>query len=350
MEYFIKLKAKGMNPVYSDRMYAISQLRKLVYFLSISVNMEALTTVLFDLDIGFLDVKGNTQKEKVLFILNYCQENNMLQAFYDKVVSLQLIPYNYVNIDSLYDILDVNLKYLSFDIPDFASCKWVQTVDGNQKTLDCHHSQNYVSLYRYKQNPCEKVYWCTICGEIVEREIEHDWDEWKYISADSCDQERVCNRCGEKEKSYSQHDWSKYNKTPNGSLYRICQHCRMREYVIKGKWRGHVHWGNGTMDLWEVTFQEETFMRIPIRHIAIIEVYIDVNTEKKTCKKIVRQKGKVKVNNQQIKIKGKKLLVGTHYNLDDFDGNISDDCLTIEGIVLSKNIKGKIKLEQINGN
>lgn len=348
MEYFTKLKANGWKPVYSEEMYAISQLRKLVYFLSTSISMEALGIVLSNLDIGYVDMKGNTQKEKIIFILNYCQENNLLQDFYDKVFSLNLLPNNYVDTKFLNYVPNVNLKYLSFDIPDFASCRWERTVDGEMKIFNCHECQDNVTMHRNKQNPCEKVYRCDICGRIVNRKTEHTWDEWKYVSANSCDQERVCKRCGEKEISYAQHDWSKYYKTPNGSLYRICQHCHLREYDIKGKWRGYVHWDNGTTDLWEITFYEETSFIFFTKHRATIDVYINVNTEKKVCEKIVREKGKVEVCNKKITIIGKKILVGTNYNLDDLNGNISDDCLTIEGIISSKKARGEIKLEQIH--
>ncbi len=348
MEYFTKLKTDGWKPVYSEEMYAISQLRKLVYFLSTSISMEALGTVLFNLKIGYVDVKGNTQKEKVIFILNYCQTNNLLQDFYDMVASLNLLPHKYVDTNVLSKIPEANLKYLSFDIPEFASCQWKRTVSGEKETLNCHEYQENVTMRRNKQNPCEKVYRCDICGKIIHRETEHDWSEWKYISANSCDQERVCKRCGKKETSHAQHDWSKYYKTPNGSLYRICQHCHLREYDIKGKWRGYVHWDNGTMDLWEIAFYEETSMFIFTKHRATIEVYINVNMEKNVCEGIVREKGKVEIYNKKITITGKKLLAGTNYNLDDLDGIISDDCLTIEGIVSSKKDRGEIKLEQVH--
>lgn len=348
MEYFTKLKADGWEPVPSEEMYALSQLRKLVYFLSTSISMEALDTVLFNLNIGYIDVKGNTQKEKVIFIINYCQENNLLPAFYDKVISLNLVPKNYIDKEALTDIPEANLKYFSFDIPDFASCLWEQTIDGERKTVNCHNSSDSITIYINPVVPCEKIYRCNVCGNIVNRKTEHDWSEWKYISANSCDQKRVCKRCGEKETSHAQHDWSKYYKTPNGSLYRICQHCHLREYDIKGKWQGYVHWDNGTTDLWEITFYEETSMLIFTKHRATIDVYINVNIEKNVCEKIVKERGKVEVHNKKITITGKKLLAGTNYNLDDLDGNISDDCLTIEGIVSDKKARGKIKLEQVH--
>lgn len=348
MEYFTQLKTDGWEPVYSEEMYAISHLRKLVYFLSTSVNMEALDTVLFNLNIGYVDVKGNTQKEKVIFIINYCQENNLLQAFYDKVISLGLVPKNYIDKELLSNVPDADIKYLSFDMPDFASCMWEKNIGGERKTVNCHKSPYNVTIYSNPRNPCENVYRCDICGRIVNRETEHDWDEWKYVSANSCDQERVCKRCGEKEVSYAGHDWSKYYKTPNGSLYRICQHCHLREYDIKGKWRGYVHWDNGTMDLWEITFYEETSFVFFTKHRATIDIYVNINTEKNVCEKIVKEKGKVEICNQKITITGKKILAGTNYNLDDFYGNISDDCLTIEGIISSKKTKGKTKLEQIH--
>lgn len=348
MEYFTQLKSNGWKPVYSKEMYAISQLRKLVYFLSTSISMEALGTVLFNLNIGYVDVKGNTQKEKVIFIINYCQENSLLQAFYDKVISLSLVPKNYIDKETLNDIPEANLKYLSFNIPDFASCSWKRNIEGEKKTINCHNSSDYVIIRRNKKKPCEKIHRCSICGEIIDCETEHDWDDWKYISTDSCDKERVCKRCGHRETAYAKHDWSKYHKTSNGSQYRICQHCHLREYDIKGKWQGYVHWNNGTKDLWKVTFYDEIIILLFTKHRAMINVYVNVNTEKNVCEKIVKEKGKVEVSNQEITITGKKLLSGTNYNLDNLNGSISDDCLTIDGIVSSKGTRGKIKLEQIH--
>ena len=124
----------------------------------------------------------------------------------------------------------------------------------------------------------------------------------------------------------------------------------MREYDIKGKWQGYVYWNNGTKDLWQITFYEKTILLFIKKHKAIIDIFTNVNTEESTCKSIVKEKCNVDFDGQKISIKGRKVLTGTNYILDNLDGSISADCLTIEGIVSSKNAQGKIKLEQLYEN
>ena len=110
---------------------------------------------------------------------------------------------------------------LSFTMP--------QDADAGGVVLTAHfkadaHEHNYAEIEDTRENPpCttngSAKYTCTICGEIIEKELPalgHQWSDWTPVKGDSSREYRICEVCNEVE--YRDVSHSSSDSTPSTGL------------------------------------------------------------------------------------------------------------------------------------
>lgn len=377
MEKVYELEKEGWEPYMDTNMIAIQQLRKAVYSFR-SFGKEQLNLIINNtLDyLSYDDLEGDTCKEKLINLIVLCQNHGCLDKFviaYNDAIPNVLDLSKNINIQ---ESIAINLKELSFKVPSSDCCAW-RKKRGEKFEYKYLHQPEII----HTEHPCEKLEICKICGKQLNRNIEHAWGEWKYISNDNCRQIRRCERCDEVEKTFfenhiwgewryvndkdctkirhcercgeeyrtNSHDWKNY-ELPNGSSYKHCMHCHREEYEILGKWKGFVYWSDETQDLWFVDIKKRLFgLRDPK---VIIESYVNTVSSPTglICDYTVVQEGEISVNNNICCInckKIKKIDRRKNYILDNFEGKILEKCSYIEGVVRSDGMTGNLKLEPI---
>lgn len=330
-----------MKSVYfTVELQAISELRKLVYFISENVDLQTLWHIRAKAGIEHLALRGDSNKQSIINMIIDCQNRNSLKTFIEGLVQYKIVGEDFIDLSSFnqcnYKL--PSIENISFDIPRDTSCMLKDPTDGS-----LYHKPSVVRV-QHNLRKCTYVDYCCICGEKLDTETLHEWGEWEYFGKHSCEQHRVCSIC-EEEETRTHHDWTKWTKNKNGSQFRLCSHCGEEEFNIDGNWYGFVNWENGTKDFWEVIIKTSGFLFESTK--AEIKVYININ-DCNQCEYIVTQKASVRVVNNQIKITGKKILSTTcskkGYMPDTFTGVISRDCQTINGTVCDKACKGTLKL------
>ena len=324
----------------TTELHALNELRKWVYFLSENINLQDLWHIRANSGIEHLAIRGDSNKQAIINMMIDCQKRDSLKSFIEGLVQYGIVGRDFIDLSYFnqcnYEL--PNIEILSFDIPRDTSCMLKDSSEGS-----LYHKPTIIRIPN-KSHKCTFEDYCCVCGKKLDTKVLHEWGEWEYLHQNSCKQQRVCSLCGEKE-TRTHHSWTTWSKNKNGSQYRICSHCEEEEYNIDGNWYGFVNWENGTKDFWEVVIKTSGFLFESTK--AEIKVYVNVNCSNQ-CEYIVTQKASVKVIDNEITIKGKKILSTTgskkNYLTDTFIGVVSHNCQTIEGTVNDKSSRGTLKL------
>ena len=346
-----EIESGGWKRCYTQEMKSIIEVRKAVNFLSSVLDPKTLFLLKIELGISYVDLKGNTDKEKVIFLIDYCRKEKLLNKFFKKIVALSMCQPDYFDkiiIEDIQNNLNINLMMLNFDIPHDKSCLWRRNIKGN---VEVEHNYE-IREYRRNDEPCKIISICQICGKKVNEHFEHKFEKWKYNNNTSCIMTRHCINCSYFE-SKTEHDISDWITNKNGSKYRICSHCKLEEQNIIGKWEGIVKWENGNKDFWRINITTGIFDKLYTmvfskkKYSAEIEVFINHQDNHYDFKVI--QKGIVKSDNGKCRIICEKVIQDSEHSLryspDTFEGNISHGCSSIQGIVYCNAIKGTLTLE-----
>lgn len=324
---------------FTRELQAVSELRRLVYYLSENVEVRDLWPVRAKIGIEHLAIKGDNRKQVIVNLMIECQKQHLLQEFIEGLISCKIIGQDLIDLD-VFDECDYeipNIELLSFNVSHKYSCIVKDTEDDS-----LHHTPSIIRVPD-ETRKCKFNEYCCICGEKIGTTIEHYWSKWEYVEEHSCQQQRTCSRCGETE-TRLHHMWSNWIANENDSKYRICSHCNKEEFDVDGEWWGYVYWENEIVDLWNVEIRTSWLLGI---QKAEVTVYVNVHDENQ-CDGTVTQKASVTVNNNEITIKCKKVTSSTRnirdYRLDSFDGIIGHKCQTIEGIVYDGHNKGILLL------
>jgi hypothetical protein len=118
--------------------------------------------------------------------------------------------------------------------------KLIKNILGNLLCVTMGHQWNeweYVS-----DNSCKQLRTCIRCGNEQEREQAHIYGEWEYVSDNSCKQLRTCVRCGNEQEREQAHIYGEWEYVSDNSCkqLRTCVRCgdkQEREQAhIYGEW------------------------------------------------------------------------------------------------------------------
>ncbi len=70
----------------------------------------------------------------------------------------------------------------------------------------------------------------------------HDWNEWQYCAANSCEQRRVCSGCEAIGTPRERHQWSEWQQVAEVPCeqQRSCSHCEAKERRDSHEWEVHI--------------------------------------------------------------------------------------------------------------
>lgn len=329
-----------MTPYKTNKIKAVSELRKLVYYLSENVDPRSLWIVRAQAGIEHLELKGTSSKEVITNLFIDCQEQSTLKDFVSGLIDHKKIGAEALDLDCFEEIgyNFPDLRNVSFEISKNETCLYL-----DQSSNKLVHQPVY-GVRPHPQENCTYIKYCKVCGKEISTLKNHEFGEWRYCKPNSCEMVRQCSKCGKTE-TKTNHQWLSWHTNINGSKYRVCEHCKLEEINVDGVWKGTVNWENGHKDYWEVEIKTSGFLWETTK--AEIKVYVNVVGNQ--CDYTVVQKASVSISGKSIKISGKKILESSGpkkgYVLDTFNGVIQSKCEALVGKVCDGSLCGELTLK-----